>query len=146
MVLNLLKVKENVNVPLSCPAASKPQQIVAALPKPNGKPKVNLESLFCFFCWWSILKVQLKETDEFLCCMSNLIYFVFVWQQGKHKKPSGSRSRNTRESCQGGPSDQEVGATHFSGSTHSYQRYDSLPSSLSSMFVSLSLFLSVAES
>lgn len=50
MVLNLLKVKENVNVPLSCPAASKPQQIVAALPKPNSKPKVNLESLFCFFC------------------------------------------------------------------------------------------------
>uniref|UniRef100_A0A8C4DLR4 Laminin subunit alpha-5 n=1 Tax=Dicentrarchus labrax TaxID=13489 RepID=A0A8C4DLR4_DICLA len=79
MVLNLLKVKENVNVPLDCPAAKKPQQIVA------------------------------------------------------HKKPSGSRSRNTRESCQGELSSQEAGATHFSGSTHSYQRYDSLPSSLSSM-------------
>ncbi|XP_056241478.1 laminin subunit alpha-5 isoform X1 [Seriola aureovittata] len=91
MVLNLLKVKENVNVPLDCPAAKKPQQIVAAQPKDTNKPK------------------------------------------GKHKKPSGSRSRNTRESCQGELSDQEAGATHFSGSTHSYQRYDSLPSSLSSM-------------
>lgn len=90
MVLNLLKVKENVNVPLSCPAAKKPQQIVAAQPKHSNKHK------------------------------------------GKHKKPSGSRSRNTRESCQGEPSDLETGATHFSGSTHSYQRYDSLPSSLSS--------------
>ncbi|KAE8292646.1 Laminin subunit alpha-5 [Larimichthys crocea] len=88
-VLNLLKSKENVNVPLSCPAAKKPQQIVAAQPKPSSKPK-------------------------------------------KHKKPSGSRSRNTRESCQGELSDQEAGATHFSGSTHSYLRYDSLPSSLSS--------------
>ncbi|XP_035512224.1 laminin subunit alpha-5 [Morone saxatilis] len=91
MVLNLLKVKENVNVPLKCPAAKKPQQIVAAQPKHSNKPK------------------------------------------GKHKKPSGSRSRNTRESCQGELSSQEAGATHFSGSTHSYQRYDSLPRSLSSM-------------
>ncbi|XP_047186725.1 laminin subunit alpha-5 isoform X2 [Scophthalmus maximus] len=89
-VLNLLKVNENVNVPLSCPAASKPQQIVAAQPKQSNKPK------------------------------------------GKHKKPSGSRSRNTRDSCQAEPSDQEAGATHFSGSSHSYQRYDALPSSLSS--------------
>lgn len=39
-VLNLLKSKENVNVPLSCPAAKKPQQIVAAQPKPSSKPKV----------------------------------------------------------------------------------------------------------
>ncbi|XP_034391103.1 laminin subunit alpha-4-like [Cyclopterus lumpus] len=90
-VLNLLKVKENVNVPLDCPAAKKPQQIVAAQPKHSNKPR------------------------------------------GKHRKPSGSRSRNTRESCQGELSDQEAGATHFSGSTHSYRRYNSLPSSLSSM-------------
>ncbi|XP_073325739.1 laminin subunit alpha-5 [Pagrus major] len=88
-VLNLLKAK-NVNAPLQCPAAKKPQQIIAAQPKHSNKPK------------------------------------------GKHKKPSGSRSRNTRESCQAELSDQETGATHFSGSTHSYQRYDSLPSSLSS--------------
>ncbi|XP_053174071.1 laminin subunit alpha-5 [Scomber japonicus] len=55
--------------------------------------------------------------------------------KGKHKKPSGgsSRSRNTRESCQGETSQQEVGATHFSGSSHSFLRYDALPSSLSSM-------------
>ncbi|XP_023128669.2 laminin subunit alpha-5 isoform X1 [Amphiprion ocellaris] len=91
MVLNLLNAQENINVPLTCPAAKKPQQIVAAQPKHSNKPK------------------------------------------GKHKKPSGSRSRNTRESCQGELSDQESGATHFSGSTHSYQRYDSLPSSGSTM-------------
>ncbi|KAM7405319.1 hypothetical protein PAMP_012591 [Pampus punctatissimus] len=90
-VFNLLKAKENINVPLDCPAAKKPQQIVAVAPKHSNKPK------------------------------------------GKHKKPSGSRSRNTRESCRGEPSDRETGATHFSGSTHSFQRYDSLPSSLSSM-------------
>ena len=41
MVLNLLKVKENVNVPLDCPAAKKPQQIVAAQPKHSSKPKVR---------------------------------------------------------------------------------------------------------
>uniref|UniRef100_UPI0037E9B905 laminin subunit alpha-5 n=1 Tax=Semicossyphus pulcher TaxID=241346 RepID=UPI0037E9B905 len=91
MVLNLLKAKENVNVPLDCPAAKKPQQIISAQPKQSHK------------------------------------------QKGKHKKPSGSRSRNTRDSCQGGPSDQEAGATHFSGSTHSYQRYDSVPGSSSSL-------------
>ncbi|XP_022051460.2 laminin subunit alpha-5 isoform X1 [Acanthochromis polyacanthus] len=90
-VLNLLKAKENINVPLTCPAAKKPQQIIAAQSKHSNKPK------------------------------------------GKHKKPSGPRSRNTRESCQGELSDQESGATHFSGSTHSYQRYDSLPSSVSTM-------------
>ncbi|KAM9785933.1 laminin subunit alpha-5 [Neosynchiropus ocellatus] len=87
-VMNLLKVKDNVNVPLDCPAAKKPQQVVAAAPKPKSR--------------------------------------------GKNKKPSASRSRNTRESCKGELSDQEAGATHFSGSTHSYQRFDSLPSSLSS--------------
>ncbi|XP_070695085.1 laminin subunit alpha-5 [Pempheris klunzingeri] len=90
VILNLLKAENNINAPLNCPAAKKPQQIVAAQPKHSNKPK------------------------------------------GKHKKPTGSRSRNTRESCQGNLSDQEAGATHFSGSTHSYQRYDSLPSSLSS--------------
>ncbi|XP_029282017.1 laminin subunit alpha-5-like [Cottoperca gobio] len=103
-VLNLLKTKENVNVPLDCPAAKKPQQIVAAQPKHSSKPK------------------------------------------GKHKKPSGSRSRNTRESCQAALSDQEVGATHFSGSTHSYQRYDSLPSSRSSIpHISLALRINSSD-
>ncbi|XP_069382509.1 laminin subunit alpha-5 isoform X2 [Paralichthys olivaceus] len=102
-VQNLLKVKENVNVPLSCPAAAKPQQIVAAQPKHN-KPK------------------------------------------GKHKKPTGSRSRNIRESCQGAPSDQESGATHFSGSTHSHQRYDALPRSLSSTpHISMSLRINSSD-
>ena len=40
-VLNLLKAKENVNVPLDCPAAKKPQQIIAAQPKHSNKPKVH---------------------------------------------------------------------------------------------------------
>lgn len=41
MVLNLLKAKENVNVPLDCPAAKKPQQIIAAPPKHSNKQKVH---------------------------------------------------------------------------------------------------------
>ncbi|XP_039878777.1 laminin subunit alpha-5 isoform X1 [Simochromis diagramma] len=53
-------------------------------------------------------------------------------RKGKLKKPSGSRSRNTRDSCQGELSHHERGATHFSGSTHSFQRYDILPSSFGS--------------
>ncbi|XP_034027667.1 laminin subunit alpha-5 [Thalassophryne amazonica] len=92
MVLNLMKAKENINVPLDCPAAKKPQQIVAAQPRHGNKHK------------------------------------------GKHKKPSRTRSRNTRDSCQGaGPSDAERGATYYSGSSYSFQRYDSLPRSLSKM-------------
>ncbi|XP_051914619.1 laminin subunit alpha-5 isoform X3 [Hippocampus zosterae] len=89
MVVNLLKVRENVNVPLNCPAASKPQQIVSVPPKHNSKPK------------------------------------------GKNKKLSGSRSRNIRESCQDVLLEQELGAVQFSGSTLSYQRFDSVPASLS---------------
>lgn len=45
MVLNLLKAKENVNVPLDCPAAKKPQQIVATPAKPNHKHKVDAHIL-----------------------------------------------------------------------------------------------------
>lgn len=41
MVLNLLNAKENVDVPMNCPAAKKPQQIVAAQPKHSSKPKVH---------------------------------------------------------------------------------------------------------
>ncbi|KAM4609874.1 laminin subunit alpha-5 [Polymixia lowei] len=88
MVLNLMKAKENINVPLDCPAAKKPQQILAGPPKHSKNHK------------------------------------------GRHKKPSGSRSRNTRESCQGELSALEAGATHYSGSSH--QRYDTLPSAFSS--------------
>ncbi|XP_019728323.1 laminin subunit alpha-5-like [Hippocampus comes] len=89
MVVNLLKVRENVNVPLNCPATTKPQQIVSVPPKHNSKPK------------------------------------------GKNKKLSGSRSRNTRESCQDVLLEQELGAVQFSGSELSYQRFDSVPASLS---------------
>ncbi|KAK5624087.1 hypothetical protein CRENBAI_015003 [Crenichthys baileyi] len=89
MVQNLLKVEQNVNVPLSCPAASKPQQIIADQRK--HKHKVH------------------------------------------QRKPSRSRSRSTRESCQTELSHPESRATHFSGSTHSYQRYDSVVGSLRSI-------------
>ncbi|XP_029011451.1 laminin subunit alpha-5 isoform X2 [Betta splendens] len=88
MVLNLLNADENVDVPLTCPTAKKPQQIVAARPRSGSKPK------------------------------------------GKQKKPLRSQSRNIRGSCQAELSDQETGATHFSGSTLSYERFDSLPRSL----------------
>uniref|UniRef100_A0AAV2LXJ7 Laminin subunit alpha-5 n=1 Tax=Knipowitschia caucasica TaxID=637954 RepID=A0AAV2LXJ7_KNICA len=83
MVLDLLKAKENINVPMKCPAAKKPQEIRATPPKPS-KPK------------------------------------------GKNRKPSGSRSRNTRDSCQSEQAQVEPGASHFSGSTHSFHKYDSL--------------------
>ncbi|XP_046895467.1 laminin subunit alpha-4-like [Hypomesus transpacificus] len=91
-VMNLIKAKENINVPLRCPAAQKPQQILATPPRQKG-PK------------------------------------------GKHRKPQAgsSRSRSTRQSCQGELSAQEPGAVHFSGSSHSYQRYDTLPAAFSKM-------------
>nr|XP_023999262.1 laminin subunit alpha-4-like [Salvelinus alpinus] len=39
MVMNLINAKENVDVPLDCPAAKKPQQILATLPR-QKRPKV----------------------------------------------------------------------------------------------------------
>uniref|UniRef100_A0A8K9UV88 Laminin subunit alpha-5 n=1 Tax=Oncorhynchus mykiss TaxID=8022 RepID=A0A8K9UV88_ONCMY len=83
MVMNLMNAKENIDVPLDCPAADKPQQILATPPR--------------------------------------------------QKKPAGGggsvgRSRSGRGSCQGDLANQEeVGALHFSGSSHSHQRYDRLP-------------------
>uniref|UniRef100_A0A4W5JD38 Laminin G domain-containing protein n=1 Tax=Hucho hucho TaxID=62062 RepID=A0A4W5JD38_9TELE len=93
MVVNLMNAKENINVPLDCPAAKKPQQILATTPR-QKRPK------------------------------------------GKHRKPAGGggsrgRSRSARESCQGELANQEVGALHFSGSSHSHQRYDTLPEAFS---------------
>ncbi|XP_037101771.1 laminin subunit alpha-5 isoform X1 [Syngnathus acus] len=104
MVVNLLNVRDNVNVPLDCPAAAKPQQILSVPAKHNRKPK------------------------------------------GKNKKLSGSRSRNTRESCQGVLLEQEVGALQFSGSMLSYQRFDSVPASLSSKpHISLAVRINSSE-
>uniref|UniRef100_A0A8C2ZNF1 Laminin subunit alpha-5 n=1 Tax=Cyclopterus lumpus TaxID=8103 RepID=A0A8C2ZNF1_CYCLU len=51
-VLNLLKVKENVNVPLDCPAAKKPQQIVAAQPKHSNKPRVHTRTHTANSCFY----------------------------------------------------------------------------------------------
>ncbi|XP_061662817.1 laminin subunit alpha-5 isoform X5 [Syngnathoides biaculeatus] len=90
VVVNFLKVRDNINVPLDCPTATRAQQIVAMPLKLTSNPK------------------------------------------GKHNKLFGSRSRNTRDSCRGVLMDQEVGAVQFSGSTLSYQRYDSLPALLGS--------------
>ncbi|CAB1335850.1 unnamed protein product [Coregonus sp. 'balchen'] len=93
MVVNLMNAKENIDVPLDCPAAKKPQQILATPPR-QKKPK------------------------------------------GKQRKPaggswSGGQSRSARESCQGELANQEVGGLHFSGSSHSHQRYDTLPEAFS---------------
>ncbi|XP_055747285.1 laminin subunit alpha-5-like [Salvelinus fontinalis] len=93
MVMNLMNVNENINVPLDCPAANKPQQILATPPRQKHV-------------------------------------------KGKHRKPAGGagsrgRSRSARESCQGDLTNQEVGALHFSGSSHSHQRYDKLPEAFS---------------
>uniref|UniRef100_A0A673I5R5 Laminin subunit alpha-5 n=1 Tax=Sinocyclocheilus rhinocerous TaxID=307959 RepID=A0A673I5R5_9TELE len=50
----------------------------------------------------------------------------------KNPKPHGSwRSRMARESCQGEMSAQEDDAHHFSGSSHSHLRFDSLPQAFS---------------
>ncbi|XP_071001276.1 laminin subunit alpha-4-like, partial [Oncorhynchus clarkii lewisi] len=90
MVMNLMNAKENIDVPLDCPAADKPQQILATPPRQK----------------------HVKD---------------------KHRKPAGGggsvgRSRSGRGSCQGDLANQEeVGALHFSGSSHSHQRYDRLP-------------------
>ncbi|XP_034151886.1 laminin subunit alpha-5 isoform X3 [Esox lucius] len=93
VVVDLMKANENINVPLECPAAKKPQQILATPPRQKS-PK------------------------------------------GRSRKPAGDsgsagRSRSSRESCQGDLASQEVGALHFSGSSHSYQRFDVLPAAFS---------------
>nr|XP_009294934.1 laminin subunit alpha-5 isoform X1 [Danio rerio] len=49
----------------------------------------------------------------------------------KQNAPGNSRSRMARDSCQGDTSVQEVDAHHFSGSTHSHMRFDSLPQAFS---------------
>lgn len=62
MVLNLLKAKENVNVPLKCPAAKKPQQIISAQPKQNKQKVSALEHT-------KLLTVTVKQqlTAEHYC-------------------------------------------------------------------------------
>lgn len=110
MVLNLLKAKENVNVRLDCPAAKKPQQIVAAPPKQGNKQKVAAHR--------HTHSLTHMHTHTNSC----------VLQQGKNRKPAASRSRNTRASCHSEASNLEDRATHFSGSAHSYQTYQAPPS------------------
>lgn len=52
---------------------------------------------------------------------------VSLTLQGKNRKLSGARSRNTRDSCHAELSHQELRATHFSGSSNSYERYEAPP-------------------
>ncbi|KAM6977721.1 laminin subunit alpha-5 [Aplochiton taeniatus] len=100
MVLNLVKVEENINVPLKCPAPKKPLQILAT-PQKNKSPKGT---------------------------------------QRKSQRGSGSRSRSARDSCQGELSTQEPRATHYSGSSHSYQIYDRTPQTFrTTSYISMSL-------
>ncbi|XP_037396843.1 laminin subunit alpha-5 isoform X2 [Pygocentrus nattereri] len=88
-VVDLLQASDNVNVPLECPDAEKPQQILASPPR-HKEPK------------------------------------------GKQRRPAGnSRSRSARESCSAEKSVQEPGAYHFSGSSLSHMRYDSVPPAFS---------------
>ncbi|XP_031422129.1 laminin subunit alpha-5 isoform X2 [Clupea harengus] len=102
-VLDLIKATENVNVPLDCPAASKPQQILASPPRHKN-------------------------------------------QKGKHKKPAGGSNGHTaRESCQPEPFTQEPKALHFSGSSHSRQRYNSLPAALGRSHISMGVRLNSSD-
>ncbi|XP_066526408.1 laminin subunit alpha-5 isoform X2 [Hoplias malabaricus] len=88
LVLDMMSANENVNVPMECPAAKKPQQILA-LPPRHKTPKL--------------------------------------------KKPVTSRSRSARGSCKGESSIQEPNAYHFSGSSNSYIRFNTVPQSFSKM-------------
>ena len=54
-ILNLLGAKDIFNVPMQCPAAKKPQQIVAAQPKHSNKPKVHTNTA---------LPTKRKQTNE----------------------------------------------------------------------------------
>ncbi|XP_064815894.1 laminin subunit alpha-5-like, partial [Oncorhynchus masou masou] len=89
MVMNLMNANENINVPLDCPAANKPQHILATPPRQKHV-------------------------------------------KGKHRKPAGGGGSVGGVAVAGVlPGDlanqEEVGALHFSGSSHSHQRYDRLP-------------------
>ncbi|KAM9445291.1 laminin subunit alpha-5 isoform 1-T1 [Clarias gariepinus] len=89
MVVDLLSANENIDVALECPAAKKPQQILASSPR-------------------------LKNTKK------------------KPKKPQRPlKSRSARGSCQGELSVQDANAYHFSGSTQSHMRFDSVPPTFS---------------
>ncbi|XP_072512537.1 laminin subunit alpha-5 isoform X2 [Salminus brasiliensis] len=88
-VVDLLSSSKIVSVPLECPAAKKPQQILASPPR-HKTPK------------------------------------------GKSRKPlSTPKGRSARESCQPEQSVQEPNAYHFSGSSHSHMRLDSVPPAFS---------------
>ncbi|XP_061114000.1 laminin subunit alpha-5 isoform X1 [Conger conger] len=82
-MVNLLRSKENVNAPLSCPAAKPPQQVLAKVEKsPRGRNR---------------------------------------------KPPSGPRNRSARGLCQGELSAHDADALQFSGSSHSYLKFDTVP-------------------
>uniref|UniRef100_A0A9J7XYR4 Laminin subunit alpha-5 n=1 Tax=Cyprinus carpio carpio TaxID=630221 RepID=A0A9J7XYR4_CYPCA len=82
---------------------------------------------------------DLKKSQEghkytFVCPSSSVPLEILDSPRRKNpkNKPQGSwRSRMVRESCQGEMSVQEGDAHHFSGSSHSHLRFDSLPQAFS---------------
>uniref|UniRef100_A0A671KQZ1 Laminin subunit alpha-5 n=1 Tax=Sinocyclocheilus anshuiensis TaxID=1608454 RepID=A0A671KQZ1_9TELE len=79
-------------------------------------------------------KAQEGRKYTFVCPSSSVPLEILDSPRRKNpkNKPHGSwRSRMARESCQGEMSTQEDDAHHFSGSSHSHLRFDSLPQAFS---------------
>uniref|UniRef100_A0A9J8BJ37 Laminin subunit alpha-5 n=1 Tax=Cyprinus carpio carpio TaxID=630221 RepID=A0A9J8BJ37_CYPCA len=79
-------------------------------------------------------KAQEGHEYTFVCPSSSVPLEILDSPRRKSpkNKPHGrSRSRMARDSCQGEMSVQEVDAHHFSGSSHSHLRFDSLPQAFS---------------
>ncbi|XP_016099348.1 laminin subunit alpha-5 [Sinocyclocheilus grahami] len=79
-------------------------------------------------------KAQEGRKYTFVCPSSSVPLEILDSPRRKNpkNKPHGSwRSRMARESCQGEMSAQEEDAHHFSGSSHSHLRFDSLPQAFS---------------
>ncbi|XP_051961295.1 laminin subunit alpha-5-like [Xyrauchen texanus] len=76
--------------------------------------------------------VQEGRKYTFKCPGSSEPLEILDSPRRKNPKPhGGSRTRKARESCQGETAVQEVDAHHFSGSSHSHLRFDTLPQAFS---------------
>ncbi|XP_052396695.1 laminin subunit alpha-5-like [Carassius gibelio] len=81
-----------------------------------------------------LTKPQEGRKYTFVCPSSSVPLEILDSPQRKNRKnkPHGrSRGRMARDSCQGEMSVQDVDAHHFSGSSHSYLRFDLLPQAFS---------------
>lgn len=134
MVVDLLSAKENVDVALECPAAQKPQQILASPPRLKNS-KVH------WLIYLDLLIFLLYDTHSIACFISVLLCLCVHVHQGKHKKTQGApKNGSARGSCQGELSVQEANAHHFSGSAHSHMRFDSVPPGFSKTCVLMLYF------